>query len=272
MLFLRGADAGGGDNAGAESSNADTGTGTQTGDTQTFKNDTEAMGYYKGQFETLTGKHEELNTKYGDLTKKLGKQSGQINELRQIQELTKNNPKGLMEMIAKNAGIKFNFDEGVTDIKDLFSEDLSSEEKQVKFKEFLKARDSQSAQNLISQIDEKVRPFLEAQMKTKYPDWDANADQRYELLSNIKSGSVSLEEVAHLVHQARSIPDAIKAAEKTAYDKAVADISKKLKETYGDFGSFDGGPNKKKMDEEKAQLENVLSIMTRRTQPTIKAR
>lgn len=198
---------------------------------------------FEEKFKTL-----ELENK--DLKTKIGKQGNSIGLLNKLQGSLKSDPKSAIKLLAKDYGVKINFDEGKQ--PDL-AKTLEDADPQKTAKTFALLQ-KQQQDDTLGKIEKKLEPIIEEQFKTKYADWDSHAETRGQLDVIEGSGSLSRDELLHFASRGLNMEATIKDAQEAAVEKFKADLDKKNKEQIENAG---GGGAPSESDEK--QFANVIS-------------
>jgi hypothetical protein len=182
----------------------------------------------KKQLADLTAEHEEVSKKYEGLKKRVGEQGMQLNVLKQFGELQEKNPRGLVESIAKKAGLKLTFEE--TDLGGDTDDDSGKTIKQLE-------------RRIMTRLESGLLPLHQARMIEKYPDFEEKTAIRQGLASIHQAGRIPDDELYHLAVMGMTLPDVVRQAKELGKQEYLDSLNKKNAEQI-DVGS--GGPDKGK--------------------------
>jgi hypothetical protein len=190
----------------------------------------------------------DLETKYKDVTSKLGKQSEHIKTLKDFNERIKTKPKDLIASIAKQTGLKVQFDgDQKPDLAAIFAS--GNPEKQAKAVESLQGNDPR-----LDAVIERLSVLDEQALANQYKDWDDLGDERDALSLAVSVGKIKPSELTHLATRGLNLDKAIEAAKKEAVEEYIDSLQTKNR------GGIPGsrGAHKASAQEGAQTLEGIL--------------
>ena len=206
-----------------------------------------------------------------DNKKTIGDQGNEIGGLRKNAELgeslnngMESNPEKMLEALAKDYNLNIKFDDGKTgtegeDIKSIFSAmkdgSMDAGDAASKFEKIMTDKVENQTNTANAPI---LKAMIEQNMANKYDDWDKLADERKTM--GLQMNAMPTNEIAHLLYRIKKMPDITNEAEQRGYDKAMSDISKKIREGHSPGGSYK--PTPKEKTDGKQDVQNVLKILT----------
>ncbi len=220
---------------------------------------------YKAEYEKMKPLHDELTTNHETLKTTVGKQGNQLTALKDIQKAMKDDPRGLIKRIAEDGNLNklLSFSDETPkefNVNELFDGDKSPEEKTALFNEYLTNRDKTTLESAMDKLQPEFTKIHEDRMRIKFPDYDDLLDDRMELLTNLKSKSITMDEVLHFASKAQHLDKVIAESEKNGYDKAIKEISQKMQDGVTIPANF--LEDKKGKPDAKEYLDNVINKMT----------
>jgi hypothetical protein len=192
----------------------------------------------KESAEKLTKERSEFETKFNDITKKLGTQSQEVGALRKIQEIAKQRPKEFIAELAKEHGVDVKFaDDDKSSLKDAYDADDPAR---------LESIINMRIQNEVAKVRAELNPQIEAQfennMRQKYADFDNLAETRGMLQAKVQAKQLPYTELFHLASQAVHLPEVLAAAEAAGRDKYIKELQSKGKDAHAAGGEQPNNP------------------------------
>ncbi|MDD5459027.1 MAG: hypothetical protein PHF37_06520 [Phycisphaerae bacterium] len=120
----------------------------------------------------------------------------------------------------------------------------------------VKAETVESSKTALTLVDK----MAEQQLASTYKDWDNLADDREAIKLKVITGKISNHELYHLAAKVQHFPKALQEAEKIGYEKAVKELSEKIRKQMGP-GAARYMPEKG--DKKEPNIDNVLDYIAK---------
>lgn len=181
------------------------------------------------QLEALTKERDEWKGKHEALAQKAGKQGATLGQMKDMVQAMTSDPHGFLRTFAEKNKIKVKFaSDDVPDLGKTFSgdDDAAKAEAVQKFGEMYQKDTIQTVQKMID-------PIVEAQLASKFDDWDNLSDKRDEVGMAVHTGQMPPRLVYHYAARGMNIGEALKEAKKQAVEEYKADLARKNQEQPG---------------------------------------
>ncbi len=204
----------------------------------------------------LLKKVEEGTTKFTDLSSKVGKQSDQIAVLRKLQDLQSKDPKGLIDYIAKEAGLSVEHKGGgaAPDLSNIFEE-----EDPAKLGAALQHSSEVAYNRLKSEFGPQLETMFHNQLKEQYPDFDDLAEDRTLLSAKLLSKDMTHLELLHLAAQGANMAAALEDAKTMGVEAYKKELAAKAQGQYPEGGEHPALDLSKHNENDPAYLKKVLT-------------
>lgn len=194
------------------------------------------------KFTALEKQHGEITKERDDLATKLGKQSDQIGLMKKTADLIKNNPKGLIEKLAADAGITINFGESAqAGILKLLESDEANDTLKA-----IRAATGEENKDILA----KLEVITEGQLASRYDDWDGLEASRKGITLARTSGQLSEVELDHFAARGMNMEAVVTEAEARGAEKYRKELEEKNREQIDGAG----GRGKLPSTEQSAEL------------------
>lgn len=205
----------------------------------------------------LTSKLTETDSKYKEITRKIGVQGEQVSALRKIQDALKANPKQFISEIAKEYGVEVRMseDDSKLSLKEAFDADDSEQLERI-----ITAREEAAVQRVKAEIAPHIERMYEQNLRTKYPDYDGLTETRQTLQARLLSKDMTYTELVHLAAQAVHLPEALEAAKVSGRDEYQKQLRSKEGSSHPAGGEHQPAAEGK---DDRQSLQSVLAALKR---------
>ena len=212
------------------------------------------------QITTLTKERDDAFTECDGLKKTVGDQGNVIGQHKQLVNLLENDPKGFLQHLAEQGGVKIRFeDDGSAKLPGVTDDEGTID--QAKLSRLIEGQATKAAKAATAGDRTLMTEFY---LKQKHPDWDEFADERKAILLAQRTGQFPTGEVFHFaakgMRMAKALDEATKAADQKGYDRAIEEIRNKTKGGLADAGGH-GEPPKPGERTSKQRFDGALRAM-----------
>jgi len=215
---------------------------------------------------------DELKKAHEALKAKVGDQGNKLSDYKKLQEALASDPKEMIANLAKQFKVDLkaagdNPKEPQLDPAQLLNMMSTDPEKARELLE--EAAGANQSVNLEKMIDNKIAPFadmaLETQLQQRHQDWDDLAEDRKLTNMKVMAKVMPFNELLHFAVRGQRIAEVGEAEYKRGYEKAEADMAKKMQEAGMSSGAT-AHTDPTKQQEARQKLGQALAFMYQKGQ------
>lgn len=212
------------------------------------------------QLATLGKEREGAIAETDRLKKTVGDQGRAIGQHNKLVSLLENDPKGLLQHLADQEGVKIRFeDDGSPKLPGVTDDDGAIDK--IKMDRFIDERATKAAKAATAGDRALMADFY---LRQKHSDWDDLSDDRKAINLAQRTGQLPTGEILHLAAKgmrlSKVLEEATKQADQKGYDRAMEEIRKKTQGGLADAGGH-GEPPKPGEQAGKQRLDTALRAM-----------